>query len=57
MIATFSQIIIRCVLAVLLVPRYGIYGVCISVITGWVLMFALDGTLCIRYFRREAAKN
>jgi len=52
MFATFSQIITRCVLAVILVPIWGIYGVCISVIAGWVFMFFLDGIVCIRYFRR-----
>ncbi len=57
MIATFSQIIIRCVLAFLLVPEYGIYGVCVSVIAGWVLMFGFDGILCIRYFRKIEARQ
>ena len=51
MIATGIQITARCILALLLVPRYGIYGVCSSVIIGWILMLTYDGTLCIRYIR------
>ena len=52
MFATFFQIITRCALAILLVPEHGIYGVCISVIVGWILMFFYDGTLCVRYLKR-----
>lgn len=51
MIATGMQIATRCILALLLVPRYGIYGVCISVIIGWVLMLSYDGILCIKYLK------
>lgn len=51
MIATGMQITVRCILALLLVPRYGIYGVCLSVIIGWILMLTYDGILCVKYLR------
>jgi putative MATE family efflux protein len=51
MIATGSQIITRCLLAFILVPRYGIYGVCISVIIGWFVIVTYDGVLCYRYLK------
>lgn len=57
MVATFTQIITRCILAVLLVPGYGIYGVCVSVITGWILMIFYDGIHCIRYFGSLKKQN
>ncbi len=52
MTATFSQIAMRCILSVILVPRYGIYGVCASVGTGWVLMVVYSSYNCIHYFRK-----
>ena len=53
MTATFSQIAMRCILSVILVPRYGIYGVCASVGTGWVLMVLYSSYNCIHYFRKK----
>ncbi len=53
MTATFSQIAMRCILSVILVPRYGIYGVCASVGTGWVLMVVYSSYNCIHYFRKK----
>ena len=51
MIATGMQITVRCILALLFVPRYGIYGVCLSVIIGWILMLLYDGILCMKYLK------
>lgn len=51
MIATGMQITARCILALLFVPHYGIYGVCLSVIIGWILMLLYDGILCMKYLK------
>ena len=51
MAATSIQISIRCILAILLVPRFGIYGVCASVILGWVAMSSFIAFHLMRYFR------
>lgn len=51
MIATGMQITVRCILALLFVPHYGIYGVCLSVIIGWILMLLYDGILCMKYLK------
>lgn len=42
MFATFSQIIIRVALSILLVPMFGVVGVCTAVIVGWLVMFFYD---------------
>ena len=43
MIASLLQVIIRVLLSYLLVPRWGIAGICISVATGWILLNLIEG--------------
>lgn len=47
MIASLLQVIIRVILSYLLVPTIGIPGICISVVTGWILLNVIEGTYSI----------
>lgn len=42
MIATFTQIVVRVVLSLILVPPFEVVGVCASVIAGWFFMLFFD---------------
>lgn len=53
MIATCSQIVIRVVLSVLLIPQYDIFGVCVSVIVGWFVLLFYDLWQYRKYKRLE----
>ena len=57
MIATMLQMGVRCLLALILVPRLEIWGVCISVIAGWLAVCMFNGTNCVKYFRQLAKKQ
>lgn len=52
MIATMVQMVVRCSLALLLVPGMEIMGVCVSVIMGWIVVSLLNGWHVAQYFRR-----
>lgn len=52
MIATMVQMVVRCSLALLLVPGMEIMGVCVSVIMGWIVVSLLNGWHVALYFRR-----
>lgn len=43
MIASLLQVVIRVVLSYLLVPRWGIAGICVSVAAGWILLNVIGG--------------
>ena len=57
MIAPMLQMGVRCLLALILVPRLEIWGVCISVIAGWLAVCMFNGTNCVKYFRQLAKKQ
>lgn len=48
MIASLLQVVIRVVLSYILVPIYGIFGICISVVTGWTLLVIIEGTYSLK---------
>lgn len=48
MIASLLQVIIRVILSYLLVPRWGITGICVSVATGWVLLNLIEGAYSLK---------
>lgn len=43
MIASAGQVILRVILSAILIPKLGIYGICISVVTGWFLLTVFEG--------------
>lgn len=52
MVASILQIVLRVVLAWYLTPRMGIPGVCIAVISGWILLVLIEGSYLIHCMRR-----
>ncbi|MFV0413697.1 MAG: MATE family efflux transporter [Oscillospiraceae bacterium] len=49
MVATFSQITIRVVLAMVLVPFYGVVGICMAVIAGWSAVLLYE-VICLKWY-------
>lgn len=52
MIASMSQVVLRVILSYLLVPLWGITGICASVVTGWCLLMIIEGCYGLRVARR-----
>lgn len=48
MIASLSQVVIRVTMSHLLVPRWEITGICISVASGWILLNLIEGTYSLK---------
>ncbi len=48
MIASLLQVALRVVLSYLLIPVWGIYGICVAVASGWILLVLIEGTYSIR---------
>lgn len=48
MIASLLQIVLRVTLSSLLIPRWGIPGICVSVATGWCLLVLIEGSYSIK---------
>ena len=52
MIASLLQVLLRVVLSYLLIPVWGIYGICVAVVSGWVLLVLIEGTYSILTARK-----
>ena len=52
MIASLLQVVIRVILSYLLVPRWGIAGICVSVATGWILLNIIEGVYSLKKVRQ-----
>lgn len=52
MIASLLQVVIRVILSYLLVPRWGITGICVSVVTGWILLNLIEGAYSLKKARQ-----
>lgn len=50
MSATITQIIVRVILSFILVPKYGIIGVCFSLISGWICIMIFNFYQYKKYF-------
>ena len=48
MIASLLQVVLRVVLSYLLIPLWGVYGVCVAVASGWVLLVGIEGAYSAR---------
>ncbi len=53
MIASFLQIVMRVLLSYFLVPLLGIYGICLAVSSGWVLLVLIEGSYSIKTVRSQ----
>lgn len=51
MIASLLQVLLRVVLSYLLIPLWGIYGICVAVAAGWILLVLIEGTYSVRTVR------
>ncbi len=52
MIASLLQIVLRVILSFLLIPVWGIRGICAAIVTGWVLLVILEGGYSVHVCRR-----
>lgn len=54
MLASFLQVLLRVVLSYLLIPIWGVYGICTAIATGWVLLVLIEGAYSLRTARKLA---
>ncbi len=54
MIASLSQIVLRVILSSLLIPLWGIPGICAAVTAGWVLLVLIEGSYSLKVAKRAA---
>ncbi len=52
MIASMLQVLLRIILSYFLIPRWGIYGICAAVSSGWVLLVLIEGSYSLYTVRR-----
>ena len=52
MIASLLQVLLRVALSWLLIPVWGIPGICAAVSTGWVLLVVIEGAYSLRVVKR-----
>ena len=52
-IVSISQIVTRVVFSYLLVPIFGITGICYSIMIGWILMFLFSGGYTLHTLRKQ----
>ena len=52
MIASAGQVILRVILSSSLIPKIGIYGICISVVIGWILLTVFEGAYAVYCSKR-----
>lgn len=57
MIASLLQIVLRVTLSSLLIPLWGIPGICVSVATGWCLLVVIEGSYSLKVARSLSLKN
>ena len=48
MVASLLQVLLRVVLSYLLIPVWGMYGICAAVVSGWVLLVGIEGAYAVR---------
>lgn len=57
MIASAAQVCLRVILSYILVPKLGIYGICISVGTGWFLLTVFEGIFALKNSKHIVIKK
>ena len=48
MVASLLQVLLRVALSYLLIPVWGMYGICAAVVSGWVLLAGIEGAYAVR---------
>ena len=51
MLASLLQVVLRVVLSYFLIPVWGMYGICVAVASGWVLLVLIEGSYSVRTAR------
>ena len=51
MVASLLQVVLRVVLSYFLIPVLGMYGICVAVASGWVLLVLIEGSYSVRTAR------
>ena len=51
MLASLLQVLLRVLLSYLLIPLWGVYGICAAVSAGWVLLVFIEGAYSLRTAR------
>lgn len=57
MVASLLQVVLRVVLSALLIPLWGIRGICAAVATGWILLVLIEGTYSLHEARKFKEKT
>ena len=58
MVSSSLQVVLRIVLSYFLIARWGIYGICAAVVSGWALLVMIEGGYSLRVVRaRENAQG
>lgn len=52
MVASLLQVVLRVALSFFLIPVWGILGICVAVVTGWVLLVGIEGIYSLRTVRK-----
>ena len=48
MVASLLQVVLRVALSYFLIPVWGIRGICVAVVSGWVLLVVIEGTYSLK---------
>ena len=56
MIASLLQVLLRVVLSYVLIPVWGIRGICVAVAAGWILLVVIEGSYSLRKAREFEEK-
>ena len=56
MVASLLQVALRVVLSYVLIPIWGMYGICAAVASGWILLVFIEGSYSIRKARALCAE-
>lgn len=56
MIASLLQVLLRVVLSYVLIPVWGIRGICVAVAAGWILLVLIEGSYSLRKAREFEEK-
>ena len=48
MVASLLQVVLRVALSYFLIPVWGVRGICVAVVSGWVLLVVIEGTYSLK---------
>lgn len=57
MMASLLQVVLRVVLSYFLIPLWGMYGICVAIASGWILLVLIEGSYSVRRVRALLGKQ